>query len=693
MTSPRDISAPKVAFRTVAGDLPHVSKVRRVVRWAARHGAVAALAALGIVIAGEAQAMRSLAGSVHNTPTIVRRSPVPGLHRDHFAWAVAPVVAFVAVCGDASAPAYSGFGYRVDWDTTTLGDSGRKDQTYHEWRVRVSGAAPSSRISVIDPINGATRYLDADQHGAFLYYLPIDAGTYTVEHRMFNSSGLYSGWNTVATVTRTARDTGKYVYYDPAIGSSGDGLSWANAKKTNAEAVTLANSLGAGATVWCRSGTVAGDGGRVTVDDVLFLPDPDAGTVTHTISSNVDFISGGVDTDGVTVVGMTFTGTNGRIFNSDVDGPKNVAIYNCSYGGIQDVASSSGNSRVMGVAFINLTETASLTAGQTYFGNDTEGFLAFGVYSPIGSDGEHNYRLQNVPTSTLSGFHCFAYCTSGCATTKTGLRWLADQDLWCYGCDFRRTVYVGFLSPGGTSENGGGYQFMRCKFTRYSGQATDFTVTVFSGWNQGSFSNCFFDRISLFFNPQDSEAATDYTVDNTILQCTFYYESATAVAVRYNTSLTNNPTNQVYRGNAFIDASLGTTAGWIEFKDISSVVGYDFSYNHFDRSSDTHVVAEDQATSGATREITYTEFVALGFVTGTTRATTTIDATTLEPSAGLTTVTPAAPFPHVSYYAGNRYDYAASTYPAGAWLDPADAGEYPEFLYYNIGNLLLKVVA
>lgn len=604
-----------------------------------------------------------------------------------------PILAFVAVCGDAEAPIYSGFGYRLDWDNCNLGDSGRRDQCYIEWRVRISGAAPTTRISATDPIDSTTVYLDADQHGAFMYYMPIDVGTYTVECRLFNSSGEHSGWQTAATVVRTARDTGKYGYYDPSVGSSGDGLSWATAKKTNAEAVTLTASLGAGCTIFCRSGTVAGDGGRPTVANVRFTKDPDAGTVTHTISANYSFVEGGGSTNGVTIDSMTFTGTDGRAYKTDVDGPLNICLYNITFGGMDDLTSASGTSRVKGVAIINCTEAASLLS-YVYFSNDTEGVLVWGLIAPVGGSTEHTIRLQNPTGAILSGFHSIQYCTVGNSTVtgKGSLRWLGEQDLWCYGCVFKQWVLIGFVSPDSSSPGGTTAAFDRCRFERQTGDGN--RVDVYSAWTQISFRNCYFNQMVITGFPRDSETASHYIEDIDVQQCVFAPSGSVGFRLGGTTTsaLTNNPRRIRVRGCLFsLPGGMGTADTFVQIQGLATLSSDSYiSNNVFERANSTDDIYRDHS---AAIDYTLAEGDALASISGDVRvASMTYDATTLEPDAGLTSVTPAAPFPHVSY-GGVRYDYAAANYPAGAWLSEGAAGDYPEYQYQQFTFGLLRRIA
>lgn len=577
-----------------------------------------------------------------------------------------PTLQLVYVSGSAGGPTHHHVSVRVDQGNSSTGDSSTWDKGLFEWRFRIDGAVPTTRISTTDKISGVTRYLDADQHGANANFLALDDGELIPECRYTNSSGERSNWTAAAAVTVTAR-SGTACYVDGArADDTGNGLSWATAKKSAGAAITLLDTLGDGAILYVRDCTCSTNNTIDTAKNVLVIKDPDAVSATVTITGNASFIQGNTGTDGVGMVGLSFTASDngGRSFNAlTAVTSKNIWSYNCNFGATDDWLSSASGATVEGLSIINATETAQIDS-QMYFGGNTLGFLAFGVNAPLGSTDEHSFRFTSGGINTNSAYHSFQYCDIGVATTKSAIRWYGSSNLWVHGCLLRGAVYVGFTSPSDLETGGATWSVTRTKITPRSGQASDFAMSVFSGWSEGTVANCFFNGMGLFFMPRNDQTGDHLVTNTTILDNVFY-----GVYIFYSTSL-NNPVNQTIKNNLFVANGLSTSTGMIQVKNLTTTTGWAFTGNTFDRADASHAILRDQ---GGTTTYDFTDYAALGFVGDDTRATTTINATTLEPDAGLTTGVASAPFPHLSYYGADRYDPAAANYPSGAWLDPAAA--------------------
>lgn len=573
--------------------------------------------------------------------------------------------------------------------TVSTGDGSREEQGFWEWRAKVNSATPTTRTEVADPINGDTRYLDINQYGANCNYLSWDEGSVTLECRYTNSSGQRSAWVTSSAVTVTAASGRTAVYMNPAMANdTGDGLTAGTAKKTWNAAVGVANALGGNVVIYVKNFTLPSNGSDITVPKVWVTKTPGDSSCTVTISGNYSMCTCVDGVDGIVVSDLAFTGTNGRVLNCE-DGTTtyNICIYNCSYGGIQDVTSGAGQATIRGLSHIKLTETASLTNGQTHFSADCKGFLSWGVYSPLGSTGEHTYRFTSGGiVGRDNNYHSFMYYTGGCATTKGCLRWYGSSHLFVHGCDMRRAVYLGSHSPGDNSVGGDTISFERCIFQRYSGQTTDFAINIKSGWQKVSFRACYFNRITCFFQPRNEEDSGDRQDYFQWINCDFLNLGGQSINWQHATTI-NNPDYQMvkncrFRGNTGANAYL-----W--FKDTAQMTGYVLTGNFFERTNGD-AIARNLNNGGTASNLAFAAYTALTGVTGETQeSATVVDSTTMEPDDGLTTGVVSAPLPFRTYYHNRKYNPAASNFPTGSWLSAAAALADTRFFVPVAGGALV----
>jgi hypothetical protein len=582
----------------------------------------------------------------------------------------APSIALTVIAGGSGGPAPHHVAVRIS-DASTPG-SGSFETCSFEWRARVDGATPATRISCTEPVNGATetRYLDADQHGANAAYLCQDTGSLTLECRCTNKDGDSSGWVSTSAITVSARNASLYAYADGAAAGDGTGSSWANACTTFQAGVAAAIAKGAGATLFVRGCECTASSAAMSVANVRVTKDPSAGTVTVTLTSNVDAIGCGTNTNGVVIDNLTFTTSsagNGRIVNcSSAQTSTSICLYNVHHGALDDVVSTQSASTTKGITFINVTEDSQIDSG--FITGDCEGFLAWGVSMPLGSTGEHTFRFTN--DSAANYYHSFHYCDIGNATTKGAIRWYGYKHLWVHGCKLHRCAMVGRLSPGDADFGGSIFCFERCWFLQIAAQTTEQQLDIGSGFTNGCVRNCFFDDMDIrFYENADITAGT--VNDMTIVHNSFKNQREYGVII-YASGLTTSPINQVIRGNVFDGPPLSTEP-WIYVKNVSTITGWDFDGNVFERTDGQRVLTDQ---SGPTT-YNFTNYSALSFV-GTelqlAPGDLSVNGTTMEPTGtGVATAAPAdAPMPHYSYN-GYRYSAAAATRAAGAWMDPEDA--------------------
>lgn len=601
----------------------------------------------------------------------LRRQANPGTD-GYWMLAAAPTITLTAIAGDSGGPVPHQVCYRLDIDNSSTGDGSRWEQGYTSWACYVGGSVPTTRIWTQDPINGSRKFLDADQHGHNAHFLIYDEGAVTVQSGYINSSGIPSPSVSASAGTTTAASGRTALYMDPSRpDDSGNGLTSGTAKKTWNAIVAVANGLGGNVVIYVRSFTLPGNGSDITVPNVWVTKWTGDASATVTISANYTMCTCVDGVDGLLVSDLTFTGTNGRVVNCEDDTTTyNICVYNCSYGGIQDVTSGAGQATIRGLSHINLTETASITAGQLHFSADCKGFLSFGVYSPLGSTGEHNYRFTsgNI-VGRDNSYHSFHYYTGGCATTKSCLRWYGSSHLVVYGCDLRRAVYIGSHSPGDNSVGGTTILFERCHFQRYEGQLTDFACNLKSGWQQITFRACFFDRIVCLFQPRNNEGEVPGRDENQHdiewVNCDFYNTGGQSINWEHATTL-NTPLRQRVQNCRFFGGNSSSNR-YLWFKNTAVMTGYVLQGNLFERTNGQNIARNIAGPS----DLTFTQYQALSGVSNESQTSTlTISLTTLEQTSGTNTGIASAPFPFVSYFYERLFNQNGGVLPRGGWLDP-----------------------
>jgi hypothetical protein len=602
----------------------------------------------------------------------------------------APTLTLSIVSGAAGGPAPHHAAVRVNYASSSTGDSSRWEQGYFEWRWKIDGATPTTRISCTDPINGTTRYLDANQHGANAAILALDAGEAVIEAKYTNSTGEAGTWTAATAITVTARGSDECFVDGARADDTGDGLSWATAKKTWNACIAVLNTLGAGATMWVRDCTCTAST-TVTADNVYIEKDPLLGATIPrcTITGNFNACTAGASTDGLVIGEIEFynaSGTGRVVSCSDSQTQSNICLWKTHYNNLDDVTVGEGAADILGLSHIKIVEDASNT-GQVHFTASTTGFKAWGVSIPSGSTAEHTYRLGHGGLYE-NEFHSFDYCLiNNAETSKCWIRWYANSDLWVHGCDLRSRGYIGSHSPGDGALGGTTVCFDRCRFRTYSGQATDFAIRLHSGWEEITFRNCYWDGIVCLFVPRNNEAATYPGAtcnDICFISCEFRSGGGQSINLEY-VATTNTPTGIVVRNCRFRGGNSGSNR-YLWIKNTSAMTGYDFQGNVFERT-DGQNVARNIATNG---DLNFTQYTALTGVSNETQvATTTVDATTLEPDNGLTTGVTGAPMAFASYYNAYRYDPDAANYPSGAWLSSDAAVVLRYFINTAGGSLLL----
>lgn len=584
--------------------------------------------------------------------------------------AIAPVLYLRFIIGQTGGPAPYHMAVRFDEILSTTGDGSRWEQGRFEWRWKLNGGIPTTRISGSDPINGATRFLDLNQYAANSHYLSYDTGNITAECRYINSSGIASKWVSTENIKITTRGSSACYVDGNRPDDTGNGLTWATAKKTANAGMSVLNTLGNGATMYCRGSISCTSSTILTVENALITKDPSSSQeCTINITSNISLVSCDGGGYGVVVANINFTGSAGRILNcEDNKEARNICIYNCKFGGIEDVTSGSGDADIYGLSHICLTETSSIL-GQTHFSASCLGFMAWNVYAPKGSTGEHNYRFTSGGISGRdNAFHSFQYYTGGCSTTKGSLRWYGRQHLWLHGCKLRRAVYLGSHSPLDNSVGGDTFCFERCHFQRQEGQATDFAINIKSNWQKCTFRSCFFNRITCLFQPRNEEDINDRQDYFEWINCDFYNTSGQSINWEHSTTL-NVPLYQKVINCRFRGGNSSTNR-YLWFKDTSQMTGYVLQGNIFERTNGQNI-ARNIAT---TADLNFTSYQALTGVSNETQVSSmTVDDITQQPDNGLTTGIVTKPRAFVSYYDALRYDPNIGRYPSGSWLSLSES--------------------
>lgn len=595
-----------------------------------------------------------------------------GDSRGYWVLAAAPTIVLTPVAGESGGPVPHQVCYRIDWDNSSTGDGSRPEQGFTSWTCTVDSAIPTTRIKCTDPINGAPRYLDADQHGHNANFLLFDAGAVGLSCEYRNSSGIISVAASASAGTTTARGS-SIAYANSATGSdSNNGLSRVAAKATLAAAIAVLNSLGSGASLYLDGTFTVSATTNLTVANAWITKDPQASTAALSITSDRSMVQCQGSADGLVISGIDATGTNGRyvVFQDDTT-TYNCCVYNCSFGGIQDITQGSGQATIRGLSHINLTETASVTSGQLHFSADCKGFLCFGVYSPLGSTGEHNYRFTsgNI-VGRDNSYHSFHYYTGGCATTKSCLRWYGSSHLVVYGCDLRRAVYIGSHSPGDNSVSGDTMLFERCHFQRYNGQATDFACNIKSGWQKLTFRTCFFDRINCLFQPRNNEGEVPGRDENQHyrewINCDFYNTGGQSINWEHSTTLTY-PLYQRVKNCRFFGGNSSSNR-YLWFKDTTQITGWELTGNLFERTNGQNI-ARNLNSGGTANDLNFTQYQALSCVSNEEQSSlVTISLTTCEQTSGSTDGVNSAPFPFRSYYDERRFNQTGAVLTRGSWL-------------------------
>jgi hypothetical protein len=610
------------------------------------------------------------------------------------ALAVAPTIVIVAIAGNEGGPAPHHFSLRVDQDASDTGDSSRWDENFFDVTVTEGTSTPATRITRTDPRDGVTtRNLDTDQHAANFAYVAEDTGNYYVRVRGTNAAGLSSSWVKYGPFVVTERaTTGHQCFVDgDAADDTGNGLSWATAKKTYNAGYNILRTLPAGSAMYVRDCTVTATPSDMASPRSLIAPDPDAvGAVTVTLTGDYKANPAGTGTNGLIVKDLTFVSSSAG--NGHVFGTSGTSYGVCAWGvtmgaDMGSFAQCSNGTAQRGWSFINCACTATMALA-IVFTENMLGFLEWGMDAEPGSSAEHTHRFTSG--SANNTYHSFQYCFVGCSNAKTSLRWYGKSNLWSFGCVWERTVYVGFCSGSCADATGTGTTFDNCLFRSFTGQATDFTLTYFSAYNENSVRNCVFDGISIFANEREDVVAAEnhsyFTVINNVMN---------GAIIRFSETLLNDVVNIVIRGNVF--SGWSDAAPQIQVRDLVVTTGWDYGDNVHERGSAAEVF-RDQNGAGAATDYDFTEYTALGWVSNELRLDTiTPDLTTGEcdEATVYAHTRSTGPRPFISYN-GERYDPDADI-PAGAWLDAADAADpvtfTPSFLHTIIGGLVLKTEA
>lgn len=642
---------------------------------AVRMGIGVGVIALGIMtVAGWARTPRPVFHRYDETITDQIRRDADPESGGYWVLAAAPTITLTPIAGESGGPVPHQVCYRLDLANSSTGDGSRWEQGYATWECLVAGSTPTTRIWTTDPINGSRKYLDTDQHGHNANFLIFDEGAVTLGSTYTNSSGIISPRASASAGTTTARGSSA-AFVNSATGSdSNNGLSSGAAKATLAAGITVLNSLGSGATLYLNGTFTVSATTNLTVANAWITKESGASTATLSITSDHSLVQCQGSADGLVISDIDATGTNGRyVVFQDGTTTYNCCIYRCSFGGIQDITSGSGQATIRGLSHICLTETASITSGQLHFSADCKGFLSFGVYSPLGSTGEHNYRFTsgNI-VGRDNSFHSFHYYTGGCATTKSCLRWYGSSSLVVYGCDLRRAVYVGSHSPNDNSVGGTTILFERCHFQRYSGQVSDFACNLKSGWQQITFRSCFFDRINCLFQPRNNEGEVPGRDENQHdiewINCDFYNTGGQSINWEHATTL-NTPLRQRVQNCRFFGGNSSTNR-YLWFKNTSVMTGYVLQGNLFERTNGQNIARNIAAST----DLNFTQYQALTGVSSEEQTSSlTISLTTLEQTSGSNTGVSSAPYPFVSYFYERLFNQQGPVMTRGAWLDPAFA--------------------
>ncbi len=669
------------AFRSLLGrmGLPsYVAFTRQQLLRVARAACLVALLAVGADTARRA----SIEGSWRDLITKDREARGVAL-------AAAPILVLTYTAGSSGGPAPHHMQARLDHANSSTGDGSRWEQGTFNWRWWVNGTIPTKRIGCFDPISGVPRWLDRDQHGSVGAAIVQEDGTAYLECEYINASGVSSGWVRTDDVTVTGSRTD--IYADGAVGSSGDGNSWAGAYKTLNEACTGANTRGGNVRIWLRSCNCSAN---VNVGNVRIYceKDPLLGSAVPrvTITANYNAFTSTSSTVGILVGEIEFynnTGTStarqGRVISfSDSQTNTNSCLWRTQWDSLDDVTVGEGAADIIGLSHICIRENASCT-GQVHFTASTTGLKAWGVSIPLGSLSEHTYRLGHGGLYE-NEHHSFDYCLiANAETSKCWIRWYANQHLWVHGCDLRSRGYIGSHSPGDGAVGGTTVAFERCRFRTYSGQTTDFAVRLHSGWQEISFRACYFDGIVCLFVPRNNETASHTCNDNEWIGNDFRSGGGQSINWEYAATI-NTPLRQTVRNNRFRGGNSGSNR-YLWFK--ASPTDYVLEGNIFERTNGQSI-ARIIATS---TDRTFTQYTALTGVANETQvATMTVDSTTGEPDNGLDTGVTSSPQSFLSYYHARRFDPAASTYPSGAWL-PADEAVTEHHAFLRIGGAVVAL--
>jgi hypothetical protein len=609
-----------------------------------------------------------------------------------------PTIVVTAIAGSGGGQAGYPVWFKLDIDDagSTVGN-GRWDEGLAEWEViKADGSAldVADRISTTDPVNGQTVRLDQNQYGFAAMYPFLSAGTYKFRCRYQNSTGARSAWATTSTITIAAR-TGTAVYVDGArADDSGNGLSWATAKKTLAAAVTVLNAQSAGAVLYVRDCQSTGDSSAFTNAGCMVVSEDVDNPATITLTGNHNAFVSNASTNGVLIRGIKFASNsagNGNVYNqSSATTGAGVCFLDCEIVGTslrnfctQQASGVSTGTNMNGLALINCTgaDTASIDDAYCY-GSGYHGLVIWGGELLLGGASEHTIRLLNIDDGADEGisfnwYHSITYGRFGCSTTK---HWLRNYSLGrsvVFHCKGYKCQSLGFATEGDALPGPAGtvFRYDGCWFLKQPSQAEfDQALSLSSDWKQVTVANCYFEERFLSFTERVNEDASSIIDQHTIVHNTFNNQTYTDYTISWGQTLQNRPTNCKFQNNILNQAAMDSAYYHFLLHDLPDPgEGFSFAGNTIVRAAAART-GHDYTT---TDNYTFAQWEALSNLhrtpggTDNRRDSLSINASTFEPAAA-DTVAIGEVLPVISIN-GERYDPAAANVQSGAWLNPDDS--------------------